>query len=270
MTMLWQKKWHKVMATALLGAVVIGGAAFLGGCGSDTKTASASSSSQQQVLKVGTNPTYMPFEFMKEGGAQNYQGFDIDLANEIGKRLNMKVEIKSIPFDGLIPAIQTGEINMIASGMVITPEREQKINFIPYYNSGLGILVAKNINDVKTIADLKGKRVAVQMGTTGSVAAHKIEGVGKISEYDHNSDALLELQKGGADAVLTAIPVAKYYLKTTPDSNAKLVAEPISKQTMGLGFSKDNKDLFDKVQKVMEDIKKDGTYDKLMQKWGIN
>lgn len=177
--MLWQKKWHKVMATALLGAVMIGGAALLGGCGSDTKTASASTSSQQQVLKVGTNPTYMPFEFMKEGGAQNYQGFDIDLANEIGKRLNMKVEIKSIPFDGLIPAIQTGEINMIASGMVITPEREQKINFIPYYNSGLGILVAKNINDVKTIADLKGKRVAVQMGTTGSVAAHKMKALVK-------------------------------------------------------------------------------------------
>lgn len=263
--------WKKYIVTAL-GAALVAGAVLVSGCGgSTTKEATAGSGAAPQVLKVGVNPTYVPFEFIKEeNGEKKYVGFDMDMAREIGKRLGMKVEINNIPFDGLIPAIQTGQINMIASGMVITPERQEKLNFVPYYESGLGILVAKNINDVKNVNDLKGKKVAVQMGTTGSVAAHKIEGVGEIREFDHNSDALLELKQGGADAALTAIPVAKYYLATTQDSNAKLVEEPITKQTMGFGFNKDDKELYEKVKKAVEDIKADGTYAALAKKWNIN
>ena len=130
----------------------------------------------------------------------------------------------------------------------------------------MGILIGKDINDIKSLQDLKGKRVAVQMGTTGSVAAHTVEGA-VIREFDHNSEALLELKQGGADAVITAIPVAKYYLKTTTDSNAKLVEEPISKQTLGLAFAKDKADLLAKAKKVMDEMKADGTLDKLEQKW---
>lgn len=260
-------KIQKKALAVLLGLGVLASAVLLSGCGGAQK-ADGGSSGAQQVLKVGTNATYVPFEFIEDkNGSKSYAGFDIELAQEIGKRLHMTVEIHNIPFDGLIPAINTGEINMIASGMVITPEREQRVQFVPYYESGLGILVAKNINDVKNLNDLKGKRVAVQMGTTGSVAAHKIDGIGSIREFDHNSEALLELKQGGADAVITAIPVAKYYLKTTPDSNAKLVAEPITKQTMGLAIAKDNKELFEKVQKAVADIKADGTYEKLEKKW---
>lgn len=256
------KKWKTWGMVALL---AMGLAAA--GCGGNADSGKKAAETQQ-VLKVGTNATYVPFEFMKEeNGQKDYAGFDMDLAREIGKRLNMKVEIHNIPFDGLIPALASGEINMIASGMVITPQREEKISFIPYYESGLSILVAQHINDVKTINDLKGKRVAVQMGTTGSVAAHKVEGVGSIREFDHNSEALLELKQGGADAVLTAVPVAKYYLKTTADSNAKLVEEPINKQTLGLGFAKNNPELLAKVKKTLEEIKADGTYAKLEKKW---
>ena len=251
-------------------AVVLSAALLLTGCGDSAseKKAAADASSAPKVLRVGTNATYVPFEFIEESnGNKSYSGFDMDLAREVGKRLGMEVEIKNIPFDGLIPAMLSGELDMIASGMVITPEREEKLAFIPYYDSGLGILVAQNIDDVKTADDLKGKRVAVQMGTTGSVAAHKIDGIASIREFDHNSEALLELKQGGADAVLTSLPVAKYYLKTTSDSNAKLVPQPITKQTMGLGFAKDDKELYEKVQKIVADIKADGTYAALEKKW---
>lgn len=256
----------KKLATMVLGIALLGTAALIGGCGSKD-SAPAPKADTKQVLKVGTNATYVPFEFIDEkDGKKSYSGFDMDLAREIGKRLNMEVEFHNIPFDGLIPALGTGEINMAATGMVITPEREQRVSFIPYYQSGLGILVQKDATDIHNLQDLKGKRVAVQLGTTGSVAAHSVEGT-IIREFDHNSEALLELKQGGADAVITAIPVAKYYLKTTTDSNAKLVEEPISKQTLGLAFSKNDTALLDKVKKAMDEMKADGTIDKLEQKW---
>ncbi len=257
----------KTIGSMLILAVVIGG--LLSGCGTNSST--TSSESKSKVLHVGTNATYVPFESVSDEGDKNgkkeYQGFDIDLAKEIGKRLGMEVEIHNIPFDGLIPALMTKEIDVIASGMVITPEREQKISFVPYYDSGLGILVKDSIADVQKLSDLKGKKVAVQMGTTGSVAAHSVEGIGSIKEFDHNAEALLELKQGAADAVITAIPVAKHFLKTTKDSGAKLVVEPISKQTMGLGLSKENKELTEKIKAALEEIKADGTYDKLAKKW---
>jgi len=256
------KKAYKALVLATMVAV---GATLFAGCGSSADKAQK----EMQVLHVGTNATYVPFEFV-EGGKENskeYKGFDMDLAQEIGKRLGMKVEIDNTPFDGLIMALVSKKIDMIASGMTITPERAEKITFIPYYETGLGILVANNINDVHSLDDLKGKRIAVQMGTTGSVAAHKVEGAAQIREYDHNAEALLELKQGNADAVVTSIPVAKYYLKTVKDSNAKLVENPISKEELGLGINKDNKELAEKVQKAVNDIKADGTYDKLMKKW---
>lgn len=257
----------KKLVAMVLGVAILGTAALLGGCGGSKDSAAPAKPDTKQVLKVGTNATYVPFEFIDEkDGKKSYSGFDMDLARELGKRLNMEVEFHNIPFDGLIPALGTGEIDVAATGMVITPEREQRVNFIPYYQSGLGILIGKDINDIKSLQDLKGKRVAVQMGTTGSVAAHTVEGA-VIREFDHNSEALLELKQGGADAVITAIPVAKYYLKTTTDSNAKLVEEPISKQTLGLAFAKDKADLLAKAKKVMDEMKADGTLDKLEQKW---
>ncbi len=256
-------KWKKALILVMLPAVIAVGFAGCIGGKEETNKKEASSS----VLKVGTNATYVPFEFIEEkNGTKDYSGFDMDLSREIGKRLGMKVEIHNIPFDGLIPAINSGEIDMIASGMVITEERKERVDFIPYYDSGLGILVADTINDVKSVDDLKGKKIAVQMGTTGSVAAHKIPNA-VIREFDHNSEALLELKQKGADAVITAIPVGKHYLKTTADSNAKMVEEPIQKQTMGLAFSKEKKELYAKVQKALEEIKADGTYQTLQKKW---
>jgi len=259
------KKKYKIF---MLASIVALSAIALAGCGNKAET-NTNATKELKILHVGTNATYVPFEFV-EGGKDSdktYKGFDMELSEEIAKRLGMKLEINNTPFDGLIMALQSKKIDMIASGMVITPERSEKVTFIPYYDSGLGILVNKNITDVNSVNDLKGKRVAVQMGTTGSVAAHKIEGIAEIREFDHNAEALLELKQGNVDAVLTAIPVAKYYLKTVPDSNAKLVESPITKQTLGLGINKDDKELTEKVQKAFNEIKADGTYDKLMKKW---
>ena len=246
----------KMKSKWILGAL-LAASLVIAGCGGQ-------SAEKEAVLKVGTNATYVPFEFKND--KDEYAGFDMELAQQIAERLHRKLEIRNIAFDGLIPAMLTGELDMIASGMVVTPERAQKVDFIPYYQAGLGILLNPNVEGVHQKNDLQGKKFAVQMGTTGAVAAHSIPGA-QIVEFDHNSDALLELRKGSVDAVICSIPVAKHYIKTTTDHHAKLVKDPIEAQTLGLAFNKNNTQLKQEVEKVLLEMKKDGTYEALQKKW---
>ena len=245
----------KVGAIAVMAALAIGA---LTGCG-------GSEEKKEAVLKVGTNATYLPFEFKGDDGG--YQGFDMDLAQAIGKELGMKVEIHNIPFDGLINALGTGEIDMIASGMVITPERKEKVDFVKYYDGGLGIMVDEKLaGQVKSLKDLEGKRIAVQMATTGADAAHQVANA-QVREFDHNSDAMMEMKQGGADAVIAAIPVMKYYLLTTADAHAVLVEEPLVKQELGLAVKKGNNDLSKKVADALKKLQDNGEYQKIYDKW---
>lgn len=237
-------------------------ALLLTGCGSGDNAGKADA---PKILKVGTNATYLPFEFKGDDGG--YKGFDMDLSEAIGKELGMKVEIHNIPFDGLINAINTGEIDMIAAGMVMIPERKERVDFIKYYDGGLGIMVDdKYAGSIKSLDDLSGKRVAVQIGTTGADAAHKIPDA-QVREFDHNSDAMLELKQGGADAVIAAIPVMKYYLITTKDAHAKLVEQPLNNQELGLAVKKGNKELQDKISGALDKLKANGEYQKLYDQW---
>lgn len=238
-----------------IGALLVG--MMIGGCGSETP--------KEEVLKVGTNATFVPFEYKGEDGS--YQGYDMDLAQAIGKELGMKVEIQNIPFDGLINALGTGQINMIASGMNITDERSKKVNFIPYYESGLGIMVRKdNAATIQDKSGLAGKTIAVQMATTGAEAAHHIQGA-TVKEYNHNSEAFLELQQGGADAVIADLPVIQYYLATTKDNQAILLSTILDKAPLGLAFKKEDTALQQKVEKALTSLQEKGELQKIYQKW---
>ncbi len=242
----------------LAAAMMLIGAAVLTGCGNEGQK-------DETVLKVGTNATYLPFEFKGEDGS--YQGYDMDLARAIGKELGMKVEIHNISFDGLLNALGSGQINMIASGMSITEEREKKVNFIPYYESGQGIMVANGQKDsIKTPADLEGKKIAVQLASTGAEQAHKIPNAA-VTEFNHNSEAFLELKQGGADAVIADLPVIQYYLATTNDSGAVMLDAVLDKSPMGLAFNKEDKALYENVQKALQSLKEKGELQKIHDKW---
>ncbi|MPL67836.1 Glutamine-binding periplasmic protein [bioreactor metagenome] len=233
----------------------------LAGCSKQQST-----SGQAKVLKVGTEATFPPFEFQDEK-SKAYTGFDIDLANAIGKQMGVQVEIQNMGFDGLIPALQTGAVDMIASAMSITDERAQKVNFSqPYYKSGLSIVVKKDNTTINSFKDLEGKRIAVQIGTTSAKEAAKIKNA-QVREYNSNSEAYMELVNGGADAVVNDLPVNQYYLTQTASKDAKLVGEVANAEDYGLAVAKNNKELADKVNKAMDELKKSGEYEKIYQKW---
>ena len=122
-------------------------------------------SSTTELLIVGTDPGFKPFEY-KEG--QQIVGFDIDLSREIAKDLGKRIKVEEMAFDGLLPALQAGRIDMIIAGMTVTPDRAKNAAFSdPYYSATQRVMVRRDHQRIKTVADLAGTRIGVQLGTTG-------------------------------------------------------------------------------------------------------
>lgn len=247
----------------LVMAILAAAAMMIAGCGGGGDKKATES---EKVLRVGTEPTFAPFEFQKEG-SKSYDGFDMDLARAIGKQLGYKVEIVSMGFDALIPALNSGTIDMVAAGMSINEERQKAVTFSdPYYTSGLIILVNKDNNDIKSIKDLEGKRIACQIGTTGEKTARSVAGA-KVTAFNTNDEAVMELKNKGVDAIINDSPVVGYYLAQGGNKTMKTVGDVMEAEQYGLAVKKGNDKLAKDVNKVLLDLKKNGAYDKIYETW---
>ncbi len=246
----------------LMMAVVAAVAMLAAGCGGgEKKTADA-----PKLLRVGCEPTFAPFEFQKEG-SKDYDGFDMDLVRAIGKQMGCKVEIVNMGFDALIPALNAGTIDLAASGMTITDERKQAVAFSdPYYTSGLIVMVSKDNTEIKGIKDLEGKRIAVQIGTTGEKKARSVKDA-KITAFNNNTEAIMELKNKGVDAVINDSPVVGYYLAQGGSATAMTVGEVMEAEQYGLAMKKGNDKLLSDVNKALAELKKNGEYDKIYKTW---
>lgn len=247
----------------LLMAVIAAVAMLAAGCGDakDEKKAEPA-----KVLRVGTEPTFAPFEFQKEG-SKDYDGFDMDLARAVGKQMGVKVEIVNMGFDALIPALNANNIDMVAAGMSITEERQKAVTFSEaYYTSGLIIMVNKDNKEIKSVKDLEGKRIAVQIGTTGEKKARSIKDA-KVTAFNTNTEAAMELKNKGVDAVINDSPVVGYYLAQGGNATAMTVGEVMEAEQYGLAVKKGNDKLAGDVNKALTELKKNGEYDKIYKTW---
>ena len=152
---MFTQKMKKIMLT---GMAVLAMGALVAGCGSDSNSGQAVNG--KQVIKVGTNATFVPFEF-KDESSQDLTGFDIDMVKAIAKKMNADVQFKNVAFDALIPSLGNKDIDMAASGMTITKARSEKVLFTaPYYESGIAVVVKGN-SPINTLEDLQGKPVLI-------------------------------------------------------------------------------------------------------------
>ena len=246
----------------LMMSVIAAVAMLTAGCGGSDKA----DKNAEKVLRVGTEPTFAPFEFQEEG-SKEYTGFDMDLARAIGKQMGYKVEIQNMGFDALIPALNAGNIDMVAAGMSITEERQKAVTFSDtYYTSGLIVMVNKDNTEVKSIKDLEGKRIAVQIGTTGENKARTVKDA-KVTAYNTNTEAALELQNKGVDAVINDSPVVGYYLAQGGNKTAMTVGEVMEAEQYGLAVKKGNDKLAGEINKALAELKKNGEYDKIYKTW---
>lgn len=255
----------KLKLALALGAMA---ATFLAaGCGGDkgNQPAAKSGSGIPAVIRVGSETTFPPFEFTKD---DKYVGFDLDLADAIIKQMGSQMEFKSMGFDALIPAVQSGQIDMIAAGLDATPEREKQVAFSDKYftQNGYVIIVRKDNNDIKDWADLEGKNVGAQVGTQQVKLAQEAKPA-QVKQLDSNSQAFMELQAGTLDAVAIDQPVGMYYLKQGGDKDLKLVGTAKEASGMVFAMKKDNKELQAAVNKALKELHENGTYDKIYEKW---
>lgn len=220
----------------------------------------------KQVLRVGSDVTYAPFEFA-DAKTGEFKGFDIDLIKAVGKTLGMEVEIKNTAWDGIIPGLINGNYDVLISAMTITDERALAVNFSdPYFTAGQVIVVRKDNNSIKEPKDLKGKVVAVQINTTGDYAAQKVEGVAKISRFNTTPEALQEVVNGAAEAAVIDLPVAKTFMVENP-GKVKMTGPAFTVEYYGIAVKKGNEELLKKVNKALATLKANGTYDKIYEKW---
>lgn len=226
---------------------------------------SLSSTAAEKKLVVATDTAFVPFEF-KQG--DKYVGFDVDLWDAIAKELKLDYTLKPMDFSGIIPALQTRNVDLALAGITITEERKKAIEFSDgYYKSGLQVMVRSNENNIKGISDLNGKVVAVKSGT-GSVEYAKANIKSKdLRQFPNIDSAYMELGTNRADAVLHDTPNILYFIHTAGKGRFKAVGDSIEAQQYGIAFPKGSDDLREKVNGALKTLKENGTYNQLYKKW---
>lgn len=221
---------------------------------------------QQRKLVVGMDATYPPFG-SQDTETRQYVGYDVDIIRAIGKAEGFEVEIKNLAFDGLIPALKTGNIDIAINDMTITPERARNVDFPRrYYIAGLGVVVNADNTTISKAEDLEGKRLAVSIGSTGEIAARRIKNA-EVRVFSQLSECYLELRNKGVDAVVNDIPTNDYYVATAGLGKAKSLPIALTREDLGIAVRKGNAELLNRINRGLAAIKQNGEFARIFEKW---
>lgn len=217
-------------------------------------------------LVVGMDATYPPFG-SQDTETRQYVGYDVDIIRAIGKAEGFEVEIKNLAFDGLIPALKTGNIDVAINDITITPERARNVDFSHrYYIAGLGVVVNADNTTITKAEDLEGKRLAASIGSTGEIAVRKIKDA-KIRIFNQLTECYLELRNDGVDAVVNDIPTNDYYVATAGRGKVKALPIALTQENLGIAVRKGNTELLNRINRGLAAIKQSGEFAKIFEKW---
>ncbi len=219
----------------------------------------------QDKLTVGVDTAFVPFEF-KQG--DKYVGFDIDLWDAIAKKMHVSYELHPMDFGGLIPGLQSRNLDVAMAGITITDARKQVADFSSgYYDADLLMAVKSDDNSIKKFSDLTGKKVGLKQGTAAA-SFMKSKYKANYVEFPNIDNAYLDLQAGNLDAVVHDSPNVLYYVKTAGDGKVKASGEndTILPQQYGFAMQK-NSSLTPKINAALQALRADGTYSKIYVKW---
>ncbi len=218
-----------------------------------------------EKITVATDTNFPPFEFKDKSG--QHTGFDVELWDAIAKVIGLEYELQPMDFNGIIPGLQTRQLDVGIAGMTIKPERAEVVDFSdPYYDAGLLILVRNDTTDINAIEDLKGKVVSTKLGTTSEDFAKKNADAKEVKLFPNNDAMFLELMSGGADAVIFDSPVIAEFMRTAGQGQVKVVGPLYMGQSYGIAFPKGS-ELVPKVNAALKQLREDGTYNALYRKW---
>ena len=217
-------------------------------------------------LTVGTDTNFPPFEF-KDPASGKHTGFDVELWGAICAQMGMEYDLQPMDFNGIIPGLQSGQLDAGIAGITIKPERAEVVDFSDgYYNAGLLILVKKDEAGIKDMESLKGKVVSTKLGTTSEDYVKKNAQAKEVKLFPNNDAMFMELMAGGADAVVFDSPVIADFMRKAGKGQVKVVGPLYQGQSYGIGFPKGSP-LVAKVNAALKTLRDNGAYRELYVKW---
>ncbi len=221
------------------------------------------------VLRVGMEPGYMPFELTNQKG--EIIGFDVDMAKRMAKAMDVKLELVSTAWDGIIPALLTGKFDILMSGMTLTQQRNLTINFAqPYILIGQSILLKKEFaGTVSSYKDLNDPKytVASKLGTTGEQATKRMISKAKYISYETEQEGVMELVNGKIDAFIYDLPFNAIAFSQKGAGKIVHIDTPFTAEPLAWAVRKGDPDFLNWLNNFMSQVKYDGVYDKIYAKW---
>jgi glutamine transport system substrate-binding protein len=253
------------MFSLLLSCLLVFG---LAGCGGKNEEGKAGSEQAKKIV-VATDASFPPFESMSPTGEP--EGFDVDLIKAIAESQKMDIEVKHTGWDPMMAGLQDGSVDVAIAGITITDERKKTFDFTtPYFTAQQVILVKKDAPAIKTVADLKGKKIGVQSGTTGQFLVEDKLGKGYngLKGYEEIAGAIEDMKNGRIDAVVADNAVVKKFIEQLKLDNVNIIEDKSTEtEQYGIAVKKGNKELLDKLNKGLTAVKENGKYDEIYNKY---
>lgn len=256
----------KKKVLAMLMAAVCGLSLVACGSGTDSSTGTTPEASEtpaaKDTLVMGTNAEFPPYEFYQDG---EIVGIDAEIAAAIAEKMGMELEIKDMKFDSIIPSVTEGGVDIGAAGMTVTDERKESVNFTSSYATGVQSVIVKEGSDIASLDDLQGKKIGVQLSTTGDIYATDDFGDESVVKYSKGADAVIALVGGEVDAVIIDNQPAKVFVQQ--NEGLKLLDSNYAVEEYAIAVAKDNTELLDQINGILEELIADGTIDEIIAKY---
>ena len=247
-------KLTKILA---LMVAVLAVAFCFAGCGDDGK------------LTMATNANFPPYEYME---GDDFAGIDVEIAEAIAEKLGMELEIKNVEFGSIIGGVQGGKYDMGIAGMTVTEDRKKSVDFSDTYATAVQVVSVKADSDIKTLDDVAASdcKIGVQQDTTGDIyASDTVEnggyGADRVTSYKNGADAVQALVTGKVGCVIIDSEPAKAFVEA--NEGLTILDSAYAEEEYAIAIKKGNTELLDSVNKALEELKADGTIDKIVNKY---
>lgn len=220
-----------------------------------------SNNEKTPTLVMATNAEFPPYEFWD---GNEIVGIDVEIAGAIAEKLGMELKIEDMDFNAILGAVSSGKADIGAAGMTVRPDRLESVNFTDTYAKAAQVVIVKEGSEIKTPADLEGKEVGVQLGTTGDIYAEDIVDV-KIERYNKGFEAIQALAQDKIDAVIIDREPAKVFVAET--EGLTMLDEAYTEEEYAIAIAKDNDELLEKINKALNELKDSGELQKIVDKY---
>ncbi|MCL8495403.1 transporter substrate-binding domain-containing protein [Apilactobacillus sp. F1] len=259
-------KFNKLFKSLAVTLAVFGTGAILASCGNSSSSKNYKSEvTKSGKLTIGLEGTYAPYSYRKDG---KLQGFEVDLAKAVAKKLDLKANFVQTKWDSLIAGLGSNRYDAVMNNMTVTPQREKLYSFSDPYAYSYYTLITKSDSKMMSIKDIKGMNIVDGAGTDNAVVAKKFGAM--VSSTPDNSTGYQLIQQGRADGTVNSVPAWKYFAKHNSTKGLKEIDVPTKLQApaeTSIMLNKNSKALTKKINQALAELRKDGTMKKLSMKY---